>query len=87
MTYTKLSALKGFMTDNVKIIGDLLHVMLTDSQHSISFDSNALKSEVQQVISSGHIWSIKYALAEDAQWNSQTLATIKGISELSLIHI
>ena len=78
MIYAKVSSLKGFMSDNIKIIGDSLHVMLPDSQHSISFDSNALKSEAQQAISSGHIRSIKYVLAEDAQWNSQTLATIKG---------
>ena len=71
------------MDDNIKIIGDSLHVVLPDSQHSVSFDSHALKSEAEQAISSGHIRSIKYALAEGAQWNSQTLATIKGISEFA----
>jgi len=68
------------MNENVKIIGDTLNVVLPDSQHSISFDSNALKSDVRQAISSRQIRSIKYALAENAQWNSLTLATIKGIS-------
>jgi len=71
------------MNENVKVIGDTLHVVLPDSQHSISFDSNGLKSEAQQAISSGQVRSIKYALAENARWNSQTLATIKGISELA----
>ena len=65
----------------IKIIGDSLHVSLPHSQHSNSFDSNALKSEAVQAISSGHIRSIIYALEKDAQWNSLTLATIKGISE------
>ena len=71
------------MSDFVKTIGDILHIMLPNSQHSISFDSNALKSEAEQAISSGQIRSIKYALAEGAQWNSLTLATIKGISEFA----
>ena len=71
------------MSDFVKMIGDILHIMLPNSQHSISFDSNALKSEAKQAISSGQIRSIKYALAEGAQWNSLTLATIKGISEFA----
>ena len=74
------------MSDNVKIIGESLHVVLPNSQHSVSFDSHTLKSEAQQAISSGHIRSIKYALAEDAHWNSLTLATIKGISELADSH-
>ena len=71
------------MNDNIKIIGDSLHVVLPDSQHSISFDSNAVKSEAEKAISTGHIRSVKYALAEGAHWNSQTLATIKGISEFA----
>ncbi len=68
------------MDENVKIIGDTLHVVLPNSQHSVAFDSSLLKSEAEKVISSGQIRSIKYALAEGAQWNSLTLATIKGIS-------
>lgn len=68
------------MTKNIKIIGDILHVELPDSQHSASFDSNLLKSDAKQVISSGQVRFVKYALAKDANWNSLTLSTIKGIS-------
>ena len=68
------------MSKNTKIIGDILHVELPDSQHSVSFDSNLLKSEAEQALSSGQIRSVKYVLAKDANWNSLTLSTIKGIS-------
>ena len=68
------------MSKNTKIIDDILHVELPDSQHSVSFDSNLLKSEAEQALSSGQIRSVKYALAKDANWNSLTLSTIKGIS-------
>ena len=71
------------MHDNIKVIGDSLHVLLPDSQHSVSFDSHALKSEAKQAISSGNIRSVKYDLAKDAHWNSLTLATIKGISHFA----
>ena len=50
------------MDDDVKIIGDILHIVLPNSQHSISFDSNALKSKAEQAISSGQILSVKYTL-------------------------
>ena len=46
------------MDDNIKIIGDSLHVVLPDGQHSVSFDSHALKSEAEQAMSSGHILSL-----------------------------
>ena len=57
-----------------------MHVVLPDSQHSVSFDSKRLKSEAEQALSSGHVRLVKYTLAKDANWNSLTLSTIKGIS-------
>ena len=71
------------MIDHIKIVGGSLYVILPDSQHSVSFDSNALKSEAEKAILSGGVHSVIYTLAQDAHWNSLTLATIKGISELA----
>ena len=50
------------MDDDVKIIGDISHIVLPNSQHSISFDSNALKFKAEQATSSGQIRSVKYTL-------------------------
>ena len=71
------------MDNYIKIIGDVLHVELPDSQHSVSFDSKRLKSEAKDAISSGRVRSVEYTLAEGANWNSLTLSTIKGISRFA----
>jgi len=42
------------MSDFVKKIGDILHIVLPNSQHSISFDSNALLGAFDQAKELSH---------------------------------
>ena len=71
------------MKTGATIVGNILHVVLPDSQFSNSFDAAALKADAAQLIDANEIKGVKYFLADGAAWNSQSLAVINGISKIA----
>lgn len=65
------------------IVDDYLHVVLPESQFPDSFDAAAVKADARFLIDTNEIQGVKYFLADESRWNSQTLATISGISKLA----
>lgn len=71
------------MKTGATIVGNDLHIVLPDSQFSQSFDAASLKADAKSLIHANNFQGVKYFLADGASWNSQTLATINGISKIA----